>query len=261
MTPTATYVYCLVAGARQPRAARADRRLPGSGPIRFIEQGKTSGGLKTWLVVSDVPLERYGESAINQRLSDLDWVSRLAVAHEAVVETFIGAPALVPMKLFTIFVNDERASAHIGAHRQRIDAAVKRVRGCVELGVRVTLDRARASLLVTRSSRAGDATGAAYLAGKKAQRDRAAELASHARDVVGDLYEDLESRAKDAVRRAASELPVKGGPLLLDAAFLVQRTRAGRFRAAVDRHAKALEPNGYRVIATGPWPPYTFVRD
>ena len=257
MKPTGTYVYCLVAAARRPRATRTPG-LAGAGPVRLVEQGTTARGrLKKWLVVSDVPLDRYGESAINAKLSDLDWVSRAAVAHEAVVESFIGAAALVPMKLFTIFADDGRAAARLGAQHDRIDAALERVRGRVELGVRVALDRPRPQ--PRRPARAD--TGVAYLAGKKAQRDRAAELAVNARTVVGDLYDDLSTLASEAVRRSATELPVQGGPLLLDAAFLVPRTRADRFRRTVARRAKDLAAGGYRVTLTGPWPPYTFVRD
>ena len=160
MKPTGTYVYCLVAAARRPRATRTPG-LAGAGPVRLVEQGSTARGrLKKWLVVSDVPLDRYGESAINAKLSDLDWVSRAAVAHEAVVESFIGAAALVPMKLFTIFADDERAAARLGAQSNRIDAALDRVRGRVELGVRVALDRQRPQ--PGRPARAD--TGAAYLA-------------------------------------------------------------------------------------------------
>jgi hypothetical protein len=256
MKRTGTYVYCLVAAARRPAVARA-RRLAGAGPVRLIDQGRTGGRLKKWLVVSDVPLDRYGEPAINARLSDLDWVSRAAVAHEAVVESFLGAAALVPMKLFTIFADDGRAVERLEAQRDRIDAALKRVRGRIELGVRVTLDRQpRAG----RRNRPAD-SGAAYLAGKKSQQDRLAELAVNAHTIVAELYHELSELASDATRRAASEIPGQGGPLLLDAAFLVARARAARFRRTVARQAKALAGDGYRVTLTGPWPAYSFVRD
>jgi hypothetical protein len=227
-----------------------------AGAVRLIQQGRAAS-LKKWLVVSDVPLDRYGEAAINSRLSDLDWVSRAALAHEAVVESFNGAAAVVPMKLFTIFNDDARAAADFAAQDAVVNAAIKRVRNRIELGVRVTLDGARSQR--RRAPRAS--TGAAYLAGKKAQRDQAVELARNAREVVADLYDELSRVASDAVRRPAGELPVKGGPLLLDAAFLVLRTATHRFRRVVDRRATELEPDGYRITLTGPWPPYSFVRD
>jgi hypothetical protein len=214
--------------------------------------------LKHWLIVSDVPLDRYSESAINSRLSDLDWVSRAAVAHEAVVEAFIDQPALVPMKLFTIFSSDERASDHIRSQSARIEAAINRVRGRVEYGVRVSLDRAQPA---PASGRVRTTSGSAYLAGKKAQRDQSAEIAGRARETVTDLFDELSGLADDSVKRTASDLPVKGGPLLLDAAFLVRRTRAARFRAVAGRAARNLAAKGYRVTMSGPWPPYTFMRD
>ena len=255
MKPTATYVYCVVAAARRPALKRA-RGPAGAGPVRLLDLGST-GRLNKWLVVADVPLDRYGESAINARLSDLDWVSRAAVAHEAVVESFIDAAALVPMKLFTIFTDDARALAQITTQTDRIDAVVMQVKGRIELGVRVALARPRTQAQPTQRA----ATGAAYLAGKKAQRDHAAELAVNAQVVVADLYDDLSRQAADAVRRTVSEIPVRDGPLLLDAAFLVPRARAARFRSTVARRAKRLSGDGYRVTLTGPWPPYSFVRD
>jgi hypothetical protein len=244
---------------KRARGARpsAGKGLAGAGPVRVIDQGTDGGRLKKWLVVADVPLDRYGESAINSRLSDLEWVSRAAVAHEAVVESFIDAAALVPMKLFTIFSDDARAVQQLDEQRDRIDEAVKRVRGRIEIGVRVTLARKRVPARPAERAR----SGAAYLAGKKAQRDHAAELAVNAQSVVGELYDDLSGQAADAVRRAASEIPVRDGPLLLDAAFLVARTRAARFRSMVARRAKTLSRDGYRVTLTGPWPPYSFVAD
>jgi hypothetical protein len=71
----------------------------------------------------------------------------------------------------------------------------------------------------------------------------------------------MSSFSADAVRRPASEVPIKGGPLLLDAAFLVPRTGVARFRKVVERRARELEPDGYLIALTGPWPPYSFVRD
>jgi hypothetical protein len=121
----------------------------------------------------------------------------------------------------------------------------------------VTLDGARTRARGPRRT----STGAAYLAEKKSQRDRAVELARHAREVVADLYDLLSTVASDAMQRPASELPIKGGPLLLDAAFLVPRSGAARFRKVVERRAKELGPDGYRIALTGPWPPYSFVRD
>jgi Gas vesicle synthesis protein GvpL/GvpF len=262
MSKTAVYVFCVIAAARRPRAPAKTRPLPGLGPVRILD---VDGG--TYLVVADAPLSRYSEDAINRGLADLEWVSRAAVAHESVIESFVDETAILPMKLFTIFTSDARALEHIAQQRTRIASLVKRVANNQEWGVRLVLDRRAAerasasSIGEGRAAAPAGASGAAYLTRKKAQRDAAVELASRAHDIVARLYDRLEARSKLAKRRAASELPVKGGPLLLDAAFLVPKARAASFKALAAREARGLSKQGYAMTVTGPWPPYTFVQE
>jgi hypothetical protein len=253
----ATYVYCVIASPRPPRLTRVPRGLPGTGPVRILGVDR---GL--YIVAADAPPKRYGEAAISRGLSNLEWVARSAVAHEAVVESFIDSTAVLPMKLFTIFTSDARARDHVRAQRARLAGLVKRVANHHEWGVRVILDRARGQRRAPRASAAGAArTGVAYLAIKKARRDAAVELAQRASETVAALYDRLAAKSRLAKRRGASELPAESGPLLLDAAFLVSRGREAVFRAAVAREARALARDGYGVTISGPWPPYTFVQD
>src|SRR5438445_7755778 len=173
--PRATYVYCVIAAARRPRLTRMPAGLPHTGRVRLLD---IEAGL--FAAVADAPLHRYGEAAINRGLADLDWVSRAAVAHEAVVESFIAETAVLPMKLFTIFTTDDRAVAHVRAERRRIAALVKRVANHQEWGVRVVLDRTRATAAAPKKRMSASArTGVDYLTRKKAQRDAAVELATH----------------------------------------------------------------------------------
>ena len=78
-----TYVFCLVRNARQP-VLRDDSAMPAGGPVRTLAVEK---GL--WLIVSTVPASEYGEAALVQRLQNLDWVGRQALAHEGVIERFL----------------------------------------------------------------------------------------------------------------------------------------------------------------------------
>jgi hypothetical protein len=254
-SPKGTYVYGVIAADRRPRLTRVPAGLPGAGPVRLIDLDK---GL--FIAVADLPLDKYNESAISNGLANLDWVSRVAVAHEAVVESFVASRAVLPMKLFTIFKTDERAFEHVRSQRARIATLVKRVANQQEWGVRVVLDRSLAAAAPNKKVAAAR-TGVSYLAHKKVQRDASKELASRARETVASLFDRLASRSGDAKRRSASELPAQGGLLLLDAAFLVPRARAAVFKTLVARESKALARQGYGVTVSGPWPPYTFVQD
>ncbi|HEY1910330.1 MAG TPA: GvpL/GvpF family gas vesicle protein [Vicinamibacterales bacterium] len=254
-TDTLTYVYCVVAAKRRPALARNLKGLPGTGRVRLLD---VDAGL--FAVVADAPRVRYSEAAIRRGLADLEWVSRAAVGHERVVESFIGERAVLPMKLFTIFTDDARAIDHVRSERARIHAFVKRVANQQEWGVRVTLDRNRA--LTAASGAAGaEVSGAAYLVRKKKHRDAAIELVEHGRETVADLYDRLAARSRLAKRRPASDVAAQDGPMLLDAAFLVPRARSTSFRALVVREARALSRSGYGLTISGPWPPYTFVQD
>jgi hypothetical protein len=256
-SPKGTYLYCVVASDRRPRLAGVSAGVPGAGKVRLFD---VAPGL--FLAVADLPLDRYSESAINDGLANLDWVSRVAVAHERVIEAFIGSTAVLPMKLFTIFTSDERALEHVRAQRPRIAGLVTRVANQQEWGVRVVLDRAlAAAALPKKKAPAKAGAGASYLTRKKASRDASKELASRARETVADLFDRLAAKSGDARRRAAGDLPVQGGPLLLDAAFLVPRTRATAFKALAARESRSLARQGYGLTVTGPWPPYTFVKD
>jgi hypothetical protein len=263
MSTSGTYVYCVVSAKRRPKVRRRLPRLPGMGSVRLLAVDR-----QLWLVVADAPLDQYGERRLNKRLSDLEWVSRAAIAHEAVVEAFVSHQTLVPMKLLTIFNSDARAVEQVLQTRRRLDRLLRRVAGHLEWGVRVTFrgptvsrqlgtgDRPR---IKTRDDARG--AGARYLSLKKAQREAETERARHGSQTLKDVYDRLSAQSTLARRRSSSELPLRNGPLLLDAAFLVPRSRMRAFRSSAMREGTRLGRLGYQLLLTGPWPPYTFVKD
>jgi hypothetical protein len=254
----ATYVYCLIGSSAKPRLGRTLKGLPGSGPIRLVT---VDSGI--WLAVADVPLAVYGEKALTSELGNLDWVSETAVAHERVVESFRSADAVLPMKLFTIFESDARARRNVEKNRQTIDRLITRVAKMDEWGVRLALGRSAqpegSSAVASVSPRA--ASGASYLRRKKKQRDDSINRVHRAKAVAAELFDTLAIHSAEARKRPATELPAGGGVLILDAAFLVPRSRSRRLMSAAARQARALSPEGYAVSITGPWPPYSFMQD
>jgi hypothetical protein len=245
-----TYVYCVVSSRRRPAVGKV-AGLPGTRAPRLLEVRA-----HRYLVVSDAPLESFGEAPLARRLSDLDWVSRAAVAHDAVVERFISADAVLPMKVFTIFASDDRALTQMRADWARIEALLRGVTGQVEWGLRLLFDQRQAPA-ATATSRA--ASGRSYLLAK--QRHRSVTVA-HTRLVrrrTAGVVTALAAIARDVRQRPLASAPASGSRLLLDAAFLVPRTRERRFRAAVARQTRTLASEGYAVHLSGPWPPYSFI--
>ena len=257
----ATYLYCLLRGSGEPPLAGVPPGLPGLGAPRALAVGE---GL--WLVAAGAPLPEFSGERIEERLADLDWVSACALAHEAVVEHFRDAPALLPLKLFTLFASDERALASIvdgPESRERLDRVLDRVDGRVEWGIRIRLDDARAREVLAAEARAAGSQGSgkAFLLRKKLEQDAARELAVRLRGEMDATFAELAGGAAEAVRREPAASPESGGRLLLDAAFLVPRERSADFEAIVERCARRLAPRACDVTLTGPWPPYNFIAE
>ena len=258
----ATYLYCLVRTATPP-LAEAPPGVPGAGPLRLLPVGD---GL--WLAATDVPLPDYGSEEIKRRLQDLSWVSDRALAHEAVVEHFARAGAIVPMKLFTLFTSDERALAHVRESRERLDRALDRTAGRAEWGVRIRFDESRAPEVAAAEAKAagGDSigkrtgTGTNFLLRKKMEKEAARTLATRLRTEADEAFAELSAAAAEAVRREAPT-PEAGARMLLDAAFLVPEDGAAEFERVVARCAERLAHRACEVTLTGPWPPYHFIEE
>lgn len=265
MSSTLTYVYCLVRAARRPSLRGVPSAMPDGGPVRVVDVPDS----REWLIVSTVPEREYGEAAIDRGLQNLEWVSRRAVAHEAVVEHFLSAQAVLPMQLFALFTSDERAVEHITGDRRRIARILARIERQLEWGLRLTWDEHAARETIEkkhRGSRAGRAgragvrpSGASYLARKRDLLDVSRVQLKAARAEADRLYKAMAREASDARRRTETEQAAPGSRLLLDAAFLVPAGRGAAFRTSARRHAKKLGPSGLSVSLTGPWPPYNFI--
>jgi hypothetical protein len=235
--------------------------MPGARPARALAAGD---GL--WLIVSTVSASHYDEAALAAGLTNLDWVGRRAQAHEAIVEHFLTAPAVLPMQLFTLFSTDERALEHIAKERRRVDRILTRLERHQEWGLRLSFDEKDARQAVeeahrgrrSRGSTRGE-SGAAYLARKRDLLDVTRGQLTAAQNEADRLYRTMSRDATESRRRRATEQATPGSRLLLDAAFLVPKAQATAFRRTLRQHARKLSGSGLVVSLTGPWPPYNFV--
>jgi hypothetical protein len=247
----ATYLYCVVKSPRKPAVARVPDGVPGASRPRVHAVAPS-----LWMVSADVPLDVYGPQALEPRLRDLDWVSRVAVAHEAVVEYFSRRRGLVvvPAKLFTMFSSRERAIADVAARRAPLQRVLQRIEGCEEWGVRIF--RSAAATATAAPSR--PASGAAFLAARKAARDAVADARAQGAAAADATYRALARRSRDAVQRDRRPEPGVNPPIL-DAAFLVPVKSRAAFTTAARAERRQCAAAGLDLLLTGPWPAYNFI--
>jgi hypothetical protein len=249
---TAVYLYCVVRSTRRPSLARVPAGLPdATAPAAHNVDGPL------WIVAADVPLDVYGPSALEPRLRDLDWVARVALAHEAVVEHFArsAAAVVVPAKLFTMFSTVEKALDDVADRRKGIEKVMTQIAGCEEWGIRVTRQPVTAAGGDSRP-----ASGSAFLLARKAARDAVATARVQAAEAAERAFTSLSRHARDAKQRERRPEPGTNPPVL-EAAFLVKATARAKFKTEARRQAAACAAAGADLTLTGPWPAYNFIGD
>jgi len=245
------YVYAAVAGQPSARAIARLGPLPGGGSPRLLTIDP-----KLSIAVTDVPADIYNRDAIEQRLSDLDWVGACGAAHHAVSDALFETHLVVPLRLFTLFASEARAVAALRRLRPRILKAFARLQGRKEFVLRVGRPDATRIDTAAAASAAPDATatGTGFLRAKATSRREATERNTRVSESVSDVFDQLSAVAVDTRTRTAAP----GTNLLLDAAFLVNTRQSAAFRRTLTRAAASLLRDGCPVSLTGPWPPYSF---
>jgi hypothetical protein len=158
-------------------------------------------------------------------------------AHEQVVERLMADRAVLPLRFGSQVADEDALRQVLASGREEYVAALARVRGRVELGVRALARDAAASPAPAGPS------GRDYVLAKLDGSRRAAGQAAA-------LHGPLAALAADA--RVLSGR----GDEFLRGAYLVERPSVDRFRAAVERLQTA-HPEA-AILCTGPWPPYSF---
>lgn len=221
----------------------------GGAPVRCVSDGELS------CVLSTVDLADFGTEALRRNLEQLDWLERVAREHDAVVHGVCRVATALPLRLATVYRDDASATAEVARRRTAVLRMLDRVEGRDEWGVKMY----RVPAAEPAAAAARPSSGAEYLRRRRAQLQRHASDEERARDDASAVFEELALVAVESRRHRPQDPQLAGNrhPMLLNAAFLVDRSAASAFQAAVDRLAAAHPPGA--VVRTGPWPPYSFV--
>jgi len=170
--------------------------------------------------------------------------------HEAIVEALMADRTVLPVRFGTVLADEAAVKAVLTTHYANFVADLERVRGRVELGLRVLWNDDAPPPQPSPASRGG--SGRAYLLARleeerqrQAQRQRAEALAD-------EIHSPLAQMAVESTRQVLIT-----PRLLLTAAYLVEREQVAAFRREVEALSAAYPE--LRFLCTGPWPAYNFV--
>jgi hypothetical protein len=194
--------------------------------------------------LSDAPLERL-------RVRDLDVVvsdtppggpvgsDESVLRHALVVEELMQrSAAVLPGRLGQAFPDTRALTRAVRADADRLRTALHRVRGCVELGLRVMRPEPETDGAPEPRG------GAEYMHARLAETRELDRLAAEIDEPLARLS------------RASARRPGESPRMLLDAAYLVPLDGIMAFRAEVSRLESSRAELAF--VCTGPWPPYSF---
>jgi hypothetical protein len=258
------YVYCL--GERAALAPLFAEKLPS--PIESDSQLEMIDVKDLAAIVSAVPLDEFGEVALQSHLTDPTWTALRAMRHERVVEHFGKYAAIIPLRFGTIYLERDNVRQMLEERRAELLGLINRLRGREEWGVNVYCDRAKllenievlsARLRELNEQAAKASPGQGYLLRKKIEAMRADEARAEMKRVAAEIEGNLSGLSDGVARlRVLKDEASEHGSVVAKFAFLVERERFQKFRAAAEQLADAHAPSGYKLELTGPWPAYNF---
>ena len=239
------YVYCLC-DASEAEAFEGAVGL-GSAPVSILKFGRVAA------IVGD--MEEGGRVAAT---------GDNVAAHNLVCSRSLAVATPLPSR-FGARVTAARLAEYVTANEDALVSVLARVRGCVEMGVKIR-DGSTNAKGESRKAKAGsrNAEGCSEKDGDARVGSGTAFLLAKQREILGD--ESLKLRAEELaawldrrVSGLARESAVRLHPsesLVVRAAHLVERGRLTEYRERV--RSLGEERPALQFLTSGPWPPYSF---
>jgi hypothetical protein len=173
--------------------------------------------------------------------------------HETVVEALMADHSVLPVRFGTMLPDEAAVQAVLVTHYAEFTVGLERVRGHVELGLRVLWNDDSARPLTSDQPPPHSlGSGRAYMLARLEEECRLQVRRERAESLAREIHTPLARLAAEATLRT-----LMTPRLLLTAAYLVRHEQVAAFRQEVE----TLSPTypEVRLLCTGPWPPFSFV--
>jgi len=221
-------------------------------------------------IVSRVSLPEFGQAQLEANLNDIEWLKARVYAHQNVLDAVLASHTLVPVRFCTIYRSESGVREMLAQHYDDFVAALARLKGRQEWGVKVYCDREtliqkieavsdRVKELRTEIARKPE--GMAYFLKKRVEEAIAEEVERVSDEYAQRSHDRLTSRAEEAVvlPLQGREITGREEEMILNGAYLVASERLAAFQSELASLEKEYTDLGFRYEMTGPWPPYNFV--
>jgi hypothetical protein len=249
------YVYGIARASDAPRVAAAGLSGIDEAPVGCVVEGALLAA------ASDVDDAEYGETVLNERVRDLDWLAPRAAQHQTVNGRLLDLLGTVlPLSFGTIYRDDERVRQMLREDAADRAAQLASLAGRAEWVVTISRDAERpvddAEVRALDAQIEASPPGRAFLLDKQRGTTLSRSLERRDSEAAAAALAELEGVAERTYRE-----PVATGgtdTVALRASILVARDREPALVKAIGELERGLAERGYRVRASGPWPAYRF---
>jgi hypothetical protein len=231
------YLYGVSAASASVKSTSS---VDGRTALEYLDEN----GLIAWF--SRVPAQEFGDK-LAANMENLEWLSSAGVRHQRVVSQIAAEVTLLPARFGTVFKSEQSLRQHIRAEKEKLTAALVRIEGAEEWGVKLFLNPSPPASPIETSS------GLDYLRAKSmVQVKKRTQLDP---DVV-EFARELQAIAADSA--PAGKVSSGQNNLEWQASFLVRKKDRPRWDKALKKYATRWADRR-EIQCTGPWPPYSFV--
>jgi len=217
-------------------------------------------------LASRVGLDQFDLSKLQAGTADVEWLSQVAVRHNAIVGRAARAGPALPLRMGVLFRSRESLLERIAQRASLISDFLRRLGDRQEWGAAIYLDESQAEQALAPAApqpvavaSAGGA-GAKYLAGRR-ERDQARRaVKERCRQQIEEAEAALAGKADSfsAIRPLPASLTGRREKMVWNAAFLIVPTACPDWLDLADSLAHELAEKGLLLETTGPWPAYHF---
>jgi hypothetical protein len=187
------------------------------------------------------------------------------IAHQRVVEAARAMATVLPVRFGVIVKTDQGVKTLLAASYADFRSKLTKFAGMDEMGVKVLLDKSKAEKMVSlaesdsdeikqlREQISSSSAGASHFLKMKLQDAIRNETMRKIDQVAGKINQELAPAASDScILKNDIE------QIILNAAYLVDRSKVSNFNSKLSRLREEYEPKGFTIHVSGPWAPYSF---
>jgi hypothetical protein len=225
-------------------------------PCRIVENGDLG------MLVCPVSRQEYTEESLHRYLEDMAWVESHAHHHEETLLKTMEGRSLIPLPFCTIFTDEENIKRQLARNAERLQADLQRLENHYELQVKLLVKR---KLLLEKLRQdlpySGEQSGGGYFQ-KRQWEKKLQEVMERLMDDYGEsLYQDLNNiSAEVSLLDKAGVLVEEGQQLVFAAHYLIAQERRAEWDKKLAEFDEVVDPLGFMLDVSGPWPPYHFAR-